>query len=41
MVSEEYVAIDDAAAIATSFPGFAELMNGAGASIAPGTEAAA
>lgn len=34
MVSEEGLAIDDAAAIATSFPGFADLMNGAGAAIA-------
>lgn len=34
MVSEEGLAIDDAAAIATSFPGFTELMNGAGAGIA-------
>ena len=41
MVSEEPVAIDDAAAIATSFPGFMDLMNGAGAAIALATEAAA
>ncbi|MEQ8398905.1 3-phosphoshikimate 1-carboxyvinyltransferase [Thalassobaculum sp.] len=41
MVSEEFVAIDDAAAIATSFPGFADLMNGAGAAIAPATDVAA
>ena len=41
MVSEEGLAIDDAAAIATSFPGFADLMNGAGAAIAAGTEVAA
>ncbi|MEQ8814745.1 MAG: 3-phosphoshikimate 1-carboxyvinyltransferase [Thalassobaculum sp.] len=41
MVSDEGLAIDDAAAIATSFPGFADLMNGAGAAIAPGTEVAA
>lgn len=36
MVSEEGLAIDDAAAIATSFPGFTELMNGAGAAIGTG-----
>ncbi len=41
MVSEDGLAIDDAAAISTSFPCFAELMNGAGAAIAPGTEVAA
>lgn len=41
MVSQDGVAIDDAAAIATSFPGFAELMNSAGAGITPATEAAA
>lgn len=34
MVAEQPVAIDDEAAIATSFPGFKELMNGAGADIA-------
>lgn len=33
MVSGDAVAIDDQAAIATSFPGFKELMNGAGAAI--------
>jgi len=38
MVSEDGLAIDDAEAIATSFPGFADLMNGAGAAIAPGPE---
>ncbi len=41
MVSDEPMAIDDAAAIATSFPGFPELMNAAGAAIAPAAEAAA
>lgn len=34
MVSEEPVAVDDAGPIATSFPGFAELMNGLGARVA-------
>jgi 3-phosphoshikimate 1-carboxyvinyltransferase len=33
MASREAVAIDDEAAIATSFPGFADLMNGLGAKI--------
>jgi 3-phosphoshikimate 1-carboxyvinyltransferase len=33
LVSDEPVAIDDAAAIATSFPGFVELMTGLGADI--------
>jgi 3-phosphoshikimate 1-carboxyvinyltransferase len=36
MGAENAVAIDDAAAIATSFPGFAPLMNGLGADIAEG-----
>lgn len=36
MVSADAVAIDDEAAIATSFPGFRELMNGAGAAIGTG-----
>ncbi|WPZ37062.1 3-phosphoshikimate 1-carboxyvinyltransferase [Thalassobaculum sp. OXR-137] len=36
MVSGEAVAIDDEAAIATSFPGFKDLMNGAGAAIGTG-----
>ncbi len=37
MASEEPVAVDDAESIDTSFPGFAELMNGLGAAIrAPG-----
>jgi len=39
MVSEDGLAIDDAAAIATSFPGFTELMNGAGAAIGTGAAA--
>lgn len=34
-VTEEAVAIDDAAPIATSFPGFAEMMNGLGCNIGP------
>jgi 3-phosphoshikimate 1-carboxyvinyltransferase len=34
MASEEPVTVDDAAAIETSFPGFADLMNGLGAKIA-------
>lgn len=34
--AREAIMIDDAAPIATSFPGFVELMNGLGASIAPG-----
>ena len=33
MVTEAPVDIDDGAAIATSFPGFADLMNGLGADI--------
>jgi len=33
MASREAVAIDDEAAIATSFPGFSDLMNGLGAKI--------
>ena len=33
MVAQEPVAVDDARAIATSFPGFVELMNGLGADI--------
>jgi 3-phosphoshikimate 1-carboxyvinyltransferase len=37
-VSEAPVAIDDAATIDTSFPGFAALMNGMGASIGGGRE---
>ncbi len=36
MGSAEAIAIDDEAAIATSFPGFKELMNGAGAAIGTG-----
>ena len=36
MASADAVAIDDEAAIATSFPGFKELMNGAGAAIGTG-----
>ncbi len=36
MAAQEAVAIDDEAAIATSFPGFRELMNGAGAAIGAG-----
>jgi len=39
MAAEETVAIDDEAAIATSFPGFKELMNGAGAAIGVGAAA--
>jgi 3-phosphoshikimate 1-carboxyvinyltransferase len=35
MASHKPVEIDDAAAIATSFPGFAELMNSLGAAIGP------
>ncbi|MCW8862331.1 MAG: 3-phosphoshikimate 1-carboxyvinyltransferase [Rhodospirillales bacterium] len=35
MVSEKAVVIDDGAPIETSFPGFAELMNGIGARISP------
>ena len=35
MAAREPVAIDDGATIATSFPGFVELMNGLGATIAP------
>ncbi|WP_043643070.1 3-phosphoshikimate 1-carboxyvinyltransferase [Caenispirillum salinarum] len=41
MATEQPVAVDDAAAIDTSFPGFARLMNGLGASIHPLTETAA
>jgi 3-phosphoshikimate 1-carboxyvinyltransferase len=33
MVTEAPVDIDDGAAIATSFPGFVDLMNGLGADI--------
>jgi 3-phosphoshikimate 1-carboxyvinyltransferase len=33
MASEQPVTVDDGAAIETSFPGFAELMNGLGAKI--------
>ncbi len=33
MIAEKFVAIDDADAIATSFPGFVDLMNGLGADI--------
>ncbi len=36
-LSQEPIAIDDAEPIATSFPGFVELMNGLGAKIAPAT----
>jgi 3-phosphoshikimate 1-carboxyvinyltransferase len=36
LVSDEPVAVDDAAAIATSFPTFEGLMAGLGAHIAPG-----
>ena len=36
MVSEEPVTIDDAAPIATSFPGFVRLMNGLGANLTLG-----
>lgn len=36
MASADAVAIDDEAAIATSFPGFKDLMNGAGAAIGTG-----
>ena len=36
MVTESPVAVDDSTAVATSFPGFAELMNGLGARIEPG-----
>ncbi len=36
LVSDEPVAIDDATAIATSFPGFVALMNGLGAAIGEG-----
>jgi 3-phosphoshikimate 1-carboxyvinyltransferase len=35
MASAEPVAVDDAAPIETSFPGFADLMNRLGARIAP------
>lgn len=35
LVTEAPVAVDDAAAIATSFPGFVDLMNGLGAEIGP------
>lgn len=38
MVTVEPVVVDDAAAIDTSFPGFARLMNGLGAAIHPLTE---
>lgn len=41
MVTKEPVVVDDAAAIDTSFPGFARLMNGLGAAIHPLTETAA
>ncbi|WP_404381101.1 3-phosphoshikimate 1-carboxyvinyltransferase [Caenispirillum salinarum] len=41
MATAEPVAVDDAAAIDTSFPGFARLMNGLGAAIHPLTETAA
>lgn len=40
MSANEAVAIDDEAAIATSFPGFKELMNSAGAAIGTGDVAA-
>jgi 3-phosphoshikimate 1-carboxyvinyltransferase len=33
LVSDEPIGVDDATAIATSFPGFEELMNGLGAQI--------
>jgi len=33
LASEKPVAVDDASFVATSFPGFAELMNGLGADI--------
>jgi 3-phosphoshikimate 1-carboxyvinyltransferase len=33
MVAERPIAVDDASAIATSFPGFIALMNGLGANI--------
>ena len=36
MASETPVTIDDGDAMATSFPGFADLMNGLGADIRPG-----
>ncbi|MCA1972182.1 MAG: 3-phosphoshikimate 1-carboxyvinyltransferase [Caenispirillum sp.] len=41
MVTPEPVAVDDASAIDTSFPGFARLMNDLGARIRPLTETAA
>jgi 3-phosphoshikimate 1-carboxyvinyltransferase len=34
LVSDDPIAVDDATAIATSFPGFVELMTGLGAQIA-------
>ena len=34
--TEEPVTVDDGAPIDTSFPGFADMMNGLGANIAPG-----
>ncbi len=37
-VSAEPIAVDDATAIATSFPGFEDLMNGLGARIAPSSK---
>ena len=40
LVSEEPIAIDDSAAIETSFPGFAALMNGLGARMSARTEEA-
>ena len=36
MACETPVTIDDGDAMATSFPGFADLMNGLGADIRPG-----
>ncbi len=36
MAAEQPVSVDDAAPIATSFPGFADLMNGLGASVSLG-----
>ena len=41
LASEEPVMVDDTRMIATSFPGFADLMGGLGARFEPAAEAAA
>ena len=40
LAAREAVAVDDGSPIDTSFPGFAQLMNGLGAQIGPDVEAA-